>query len=137
MSRTEKLRKEFSSSVRRNFIKDTNKSTICHKCGSHEGKSINIHHVIPLADGGTNDYNNLVPLCNHCHRDWHTIEGLIDFDRWMGAIPRYEDMVKMFMFIEENEDIFDFRSIKVGENTTIGSYTYAIQTVRLKENGIL
>ncbi|MEG1597493.1 MAG: HNH endonuclease [Bacilli bacterium] len=135
MSRTEKLRKEFSSSVRRNFIKDTNKSTICHKCGSHEGKSINIHHVIPLADGGTNDYNNLIPLCNHCHRDWHTIEGLIDFEKWMWYVPRYEDIVRMVKFIEHEEGV-DFRNIKVGKNT-IGTYIFVINKLRLENNNAL
>jgi 5-methylcytosine-specific restriction protein A len=26
-----------------------------------------VHHVVPLADGGTDDEANLMPLCKSCH----------------------------------------------------------------------
>ena len=29
------------------------------------------HHIIPLAQGGTNDPDNLLPLCRACHEDEH------------------------------------------------------------------
>lgn len=30
-------------------------------------KNLSVHHVIPRADGGSNDPTNLVTLCNPCH----------------------------------------------------------------------
>ena len=41
----------------------------CAKCGSKE--NIEIHHMIPLAMGGTNDEINLIPLCHSCHKKIH------------------------------------------------------------------
>lgn len=26
-----------------------------------------VHHIVPLADGGTNDFSNLMSLCKSCH----------------------------------------------------------------------
>src|ERR1035438_3040020 len=34
------------------------------------------HHVIPLANGGRNKRNNIVPLCNSCHAKVH------EFYKW-------------------------------------------------------
>jgi hypothetical protein len=30
-----------------------------------------IHHIIEVKDGGTNDLENLITLCGHHHRQWH------------------------------------------------------------------
>lgn len=42
---------------------------ICSTCGSTS--DIELHHIIPLAAGGTNDYYNLVYLCHDCHMKLH------------------------------------------------------------------
>lgn len=42
---------------------------ICSTCGSK--KEIELHHIIPLDAGGTNDYFNLIFLCHHCHMMLH------------------------------------------------------------------
>ena len=26
-----------------------------------------VHHIVPLADGGTNEFSNLMSLCKSCH----------------------------------------------------------------------
>ncbi len=42
---------------------------LCEMC-KREGRYINateVHHIKPLADGGTNDFDNLMPLCKSCH----------------------------------------------------------------------
>lgn len=41
----------------------------CATCGSR--KDIELHHIIPIAAGGTNDYFNLVSLCHDCHMKLH------------------------------------------------------------------
>lgn len=37
----------------------------CAICGNPE--NLEIHHIIPRAEGGTNDIANLLPLCHECH----------------------------------------------------------------------
>ena len=42
---------------------------LCEQCRS-EGRltaAEEVHHILPLANGGTNDENNLVALCKSCH----------------------------------------------------------------------
>lgn len=43
--------------------------TVCRNCGSSEG--VEYHHIKPLSHGGTNDLNNIVPLCGKCHSALH------------------------------------------------------------------
>jgi len=47
-------------------------SKICKLC--HHGidsKKMQIHHIIPLSDGGDDTINNLITLCAQCHSDVH------------------------------------------------------------------
>lgn len=37
-----------------------------------------VHHKIPLSEGGTHDRSNLISLCSSCHRKIHAKRG----DRW-------------------------------------------------------
>ena len=46
-----------------------NRPKICSTCGSKE--SIELHHIIPLIVGGTNEYFNLIFLCHDCHMRLH------------------------------------------------------------------
>jgi 5-methylcytosine-specific restriction endonuclease McrA len=45
----------------------------CTQCGYPDGfrrrsRELHVHHVIPLAKGGTNEITNLITLCHVCHR---------------------------------------------------------------------
>ena len=55
------LRQEFDLKIRPNFIKD---HPYCQYCGK---PTQHVHHLIPLAKGGDNRINNLIPLCRKCH----------------------------------------------------------------------
>jgi len=53
---------------------------LCEQCKS-EGKLVPaelVHHIKPLADGGTNDPDNLESLCWSCHSRHHAKHG----DNW-------------------------------------------------------
>lgn len=41
----------------------------CAKCGSTE--DLDVHHIIDLSRGGTNDPTNLVIVCKACHDAIH------------------------------------------------------------------
>ena len=40
-----------------------------------------VHHILPLAEGGANDNDNLISLCKSCHSRIHAKRG----DRWHGG----------------------------------------------------
>ncbi|MCA6430306.1 MAG: HNH endonuclease [Cytophagales bacterium] len=64
----------------------------CAYCGAKEKtKELTLDHVIPLAHGGTDDYNNLVPACSRCNLDksdtpleeWFVTKSYYTEDRWL------------------------------------------------------
>ncbi|MFD1337028.1 HNH endonuclease signature motif containing protein [Oceanobacillus iheyensis] len=76
---TAKLRKEFNSSIRKNFLKEfandprrieylkgagLGENDIARMKDGLNPKGWQVHHNLPLDDGGTNDYNNLVLIKN-------------------------------------------------------------------------
>lgn len=39
----------------------------CHEC---ENYATELHHIVAVEDGGTDDIKNLMPLCNECHKEY-------------------------------------------------------------------
>jgi 5-methylcytosine-specific restriction protein A len=53
---------------------------LCEEC-LKQGRVVpvdQVHHIVPLREGGTNDFSNLVSLCSACHARIHAKRG----DRW-------------------------------------------------------
>ena len=53
---------------------------LCEEC-LKEGRTVpveQVHHIIPLREGGTSDFGNLISLCKECHARIHARRG----DRW-------------------------------------------------------
>lgn len=48
------------------FKRDGHRCTDCKKAGRLE-----VHHVLPLSEGGRNDLDNLKTLCRDCHISMH------------------------------------------------------------------
>lgn len=42
----------------------------CEQCGER-GLTLDIHHIVPIAEGGNNELSNLKLLCPNCHRREH------------------------------------------------------------------
>lgn len=59
-------RMEISRALQQKTIK---RPKVCSTCGSK--RYAELHHIIPLAAGGTNDYFNLIYLCHDCHMKLH------------------------------------------------------------------
>lgn len=54
----------------------------CYKCGGSQaenGKKLDVHHIIPVMDGGLNEDWNLIPLCQSCHKtvEWYTVNKIV------------------------------------------------------------
>nr|WP_255444115.1 HNH endonuclease signature motif containing protein [Bacillus sp. SH7-1] len=64
MEEYEQLQKEFRN-ISKQYWKKPKKPKVCEKCFSKV--DVHLHHKIPLKTGGTNDYENLIPLCEECH----------------------------------------------------------------------
>lgn len=56
------------------FIKDDRIKVLlwcdryCCLCGKACGSKIEVHHIIPLGEGGSDDIDNIIPLCFDCHQ---------------------------------------------------------------------
>lgn len=52
----------------------------CQVCG-RSGVPLDVHHIIPITDGGTNEFSNLRAICRDCHQGEHPDHDLRrDFD---------------------------------------------------------
>lgn len=67
------MRKEY---LERYYEIDKTLSKECGNCGSKD--DLEIHHIVPLAFGGTNRLSNLVRLCSSCHSKAHGGFSFID-----------------------------------------------------------
>ncbi|GAA1930825.1 hypothetical protein GCM10009716_42800 [Streptomyces sodiiphilus] len=49
----------------------------CQDCGATPGQGsvLQVHHKLPVHQGGTNDMDNLVTLCSNCHGGRHALMG--------------------------------------------------------------
>ena len=65
-----KVSKEFKK-ARREMIE---RRTKCHEC---ENYATELHHIIAVEDGGTDDIENLMPLCDECHKEY-TSEQIVE-----------------------------------------------------------
>ena len=69
--------------IRARYVKQHPFCEMCLK----EGKIVpveQVHHKIPLAEGGTHNMDNLISLCQSCHSRIHAERG----DRWHNKTPR-------------------------------------------------
>jgi 5-methylcytosine-specific restriction protein A len=49
------------------------KHPLCERC-LLEGRYVpveEVHHIVPLSEGGSNDESNLMSLCHSCHEKMH------------------------------------------------------------------
>lgn len=61
----ERLRAEWERDGLLRTMAERTLGKVCYNCGSTEG--IEMHHVVPLKLGGTNNLSNIVVLCHRCH----------------------------------------------------------------------
>lgn len=92
------LRKQFDNPAFRREMKMVH-PPICSNCGSSD--AIEYHHIVPLFFGGTNNFQNIVPLCHRCHKSAHHGR---DISHYAKAVnPGRKSMSN----IDKDSDVFD------------------------------
>ena len=61
-------------SIREQFIVAFPFCQICRKYGRIT-RAVEVHHIVPLSEGGTHDFSNLISLCHRCHATIHAQRG--------------------------------------------------------------
>lgn len=60
----------------------------CSKCWEHSSVvgNLHTHHIQAKVDGGGDEPENLISLCETCHKEWHsfTVRYSPSFDVWVG-----------------------------------------------------
>ena len=90
-SKTDQSQK-VSPGARTKIINRDNNS--CLRCGVGGEIELEVHHILPINQGGTNDDSNLATLCPRCHKAAHegakssgrTAYAQGGFDRWVQGI---------------------------------------------------
>lgn len=79
-SRDKNTKRRYGRAWKRIRDKYAAEHPFCEKCYEH-GVLVpveEIHHKLPLSEGGTHDRSNLIALCKSCHSQIHAKRG----DRW-------------------------------------------------------
>lgn len=83
-----------------------------------KGLNLEVHHIIPLKQGGDDDITNYILLCNHCHRHNKL------HSRWREKrfdLYTYKSMVELQIIGSASADYSDEEYIKVLRNFLYGS----------------
>lgn len=95
--------KEWSKSTQREKVSPGTRTRIIHRdadaclrCGLEDIDELEVHHILPVSQGGTNEDSNLATLCAQCHREAHAgskTSGKIayqvaDFQDWVHGVGR-------------------------------------------------
>ena len=64
---------------------------VCLNCGSD--KDIELHHIVPLCNGGGHQARNIVPLCSACHCKAHDKSYKKRGDKGRKPMVAYEDVL--------------------------------------------
>ena len=69
--------KRYGRSWQRIRTRYVHKHPLCEMC-LKQGRYVaveEVHHIVPLSEGGTNDESNLMSLCRSCHEKIHKKRG--------------------------------------------------------------
>ena len=64
------MKRQISTEFKKARREMIERKTKCHEC---ENLASELHHIIAVEDGGTDEIENLMPLCEECHKEY-TIE---------------------------------------------------------------
>ena len=59
------MRKSIPSIIRKKLTQES--QSTCPFCGEDDVSTAEFHHIIPISEGGTNEFENLIYICANCH----------------------------------------------------------------------
>ena len=59
------MRKSIPSIIRKKLTQES--QSTCPFCGEDDVSTAEFHHIIPISEGGTNVFENLIYICANCH----------------------------------------------------------------------
>lgn len=69
----------------REYIKNRD-NMLCRMCfESGESVNLQVHHIVPVSDGGNDDKTNLILLCHNCHNKVHKN----GYDKYINTFTKY------------------------------------------------
>lgn len=66
-----------------------------HQCSICQAHTIDVHHIIAVSDGGTNDLENLMVICPNHHREYH--QGRFTIDQMRTYRTQWLQKCKVFL----------------------------------------
>jgi len=97
----------------------------CAICG-YDKQGLQIHHITPVAAGGSDEFDNLILLCRNHHTEFHagllTKEEILKYRKNKSVLDKNNNDEIISLLLEKNKDLYD----RVGE-----LYTQLIQTQKL------
>lgn len=134
----ERLRKEWSSGGIVRTMAERTLGNVCYNCGSTE--CTELHHVVPLKLGGTNNISNIVVLCSRCHKAAHYGRHIRDYqNKKITGRPHKTDVQTLekaiSLYISGRIGTKECKSMmNMAESTKIGDMSYYKKY--LKKRGI-
>jgi len=90
------------------------RKTKCHEC---ENYATELHHIIAVEDGGTDDIENLMPLCKECHEEYTTEQTEERNKMWVAL--NMEDNGEVKAQFKDEQDTIPLGKMKIeSEGTT-------------------
>lgn len=75
----------------------------CKKCGRTTG--LEVHHITPVREDGSDEPENLITLCGVCHKEWEVFEDgmTTKFAEWL-SIPQLSLLLAMYRIAGSSPD---------------------------------
>lgn len=133
----EQLRAEWDNGIAR-VMAQRSLGTVCYNCGCDDATEL--HHIVPLKLGGTNNISNIAVLCHRCHCAAHHGRHIRNYcNKKVSGRPHNVPMDEMISAIE---DLIHGRigraeckrRMGMSENTKVADMTFYKRY--LKEHGI-
>ncbi len=127
-----------------------------HCCICSRLHSVQLHHIVPIEEGGTDDIENAIPLCPNCHNEVHTsyapgratrtysadelrrhLKGMKDHVRnehtWAEGSTSWEEDKNLLLFYAQCLDRPAFR-VRFHEETSFAAFDQAMEDTLLAFN---
>lgn len=97
--------------ARKEYFKKNEKC--CIRCGFDD--QVHLHHIIPIDDDGATVQENLVALCETCHKEYHKyFDGNKSFDDFL-KYPPIRDLYALWDVFSSDE----VQELKVGDTLEV------------------